>query len=170
LPSGWVALARLVRARGVRGEISADGLGTRISRFSELGRCTLYKPGLPDRAVEIESVWEYRGHPVLKFRGIDTMTGAEELQGYELRIPLEERAPAPEGEYFHSDLIGCEMVERDGGVVGTVTGWEDFGGNGLLIVQGEKELMVPFVSRICVDIDVAAKRIVVELPEGLKEL
>jgi 16S rRNA processing protein RimM len=165
-----VTLARLLRARGIRGEIAADGLGTRLSRFGELQRCTLYSPDGKERTVEIESVWEHRNQPVFKFRGIDTMSGAEELQGYELRIPLEERAPVPEGEYFHSDLVGCEVVERNGGLLGTVTGWEDFGGTGLLVVKGEKELMVPFAGRICVEIDVAAKRIVVELPEGLKDL
>ena len=55
-----------------------------------------------EKRVGIESVWELRGHPVFKFKGVDSMTEAEKLQGYELRIPLEERAPAPEGEYFHS--------------------------------------------------------------------
>jgi 16S rRNA processing protein RimM len=160
----------LLRARGIRGEIAADGMGTRFSRFDELEKCTLFGPDGRHRVIEIESVWEHRNQPIFKFRGIDTMTGAEELQGYELRIPLEERAPAPEGEYFHSDLIGCKVVERDGGPLGTVTGWEDFGGSGLLVVKGEKELMIPFVAKICVEIDVAGKRIVVELPEGLKDL
>src|SRR5664279_3993046 len=107
-------------------------MGTRLSRFDELKRCTLYGPGGKERAVEIESVWEHRNHPVFKFRGIDTMTAAEELQGYELRIPLAERAPAPEGEYFHSDLMDCRVVERDGTALGKVTAWEEFGGSGIL--------------------------------------
>jgi 16S rRNA processing protein RimM len=146
-------------------------MGTRLSPFEELQRCTLYGPGGNERKVEIESVWAHRNQPVFKFRGIDTMTGAEELQGYELRIPLEERAPAPEGEFFHSDLIGCDVVEQDATAVGTVTGWEDFGGTGLLVVKsGEKEIMVPFARSICKEIDVAGKRIVVELPEGLKDV
>src|SRR4051812_9253231 len=145
-------------------------MGTRLSRFDELQRCTLYGPDGKQRAVEIESVWEFRAQPVFKFRGVDTMTDAEQLQGYELRIPLEERAPVPEGEYFHSDLIGCEVLERDGNKLGMVSGWEDFGATGLLVVKGEKELMIPFVKKFCVEIDVAGKRIVVELPEGLKDV
>jgi len=160
----------LLRARGIKGEIAADGLGTRLSRFEELPRCTLYGPKGQQRILEIESVWEHRAQPVFKFKGIDTMTAAEELQGYELRIPLEERAPVPEGEYFHSDLIGCEIVEADGNKLGTVTGWEDFGATGLLVVKGEKELMIPFAKKFCFEIDVAGKRIVVNLPEGLKEI
>ena len=145
-------------------------MGTRLSRFDELKQCTLYGPGGKERAIEIESVWEYRNHPVFKFRGIDTMTAAEEFQGYEVRIPLAERAPVPEGEYFHSDLLDCQVVERDGTVLGTVTAWEEFGGSGILVVTGGKELMIPFARKFLVEIDVAGKRIVVDLPEGLKEL
>ncbi len=98
------------------------------------------------------------------------MTAAEELQGFELRIPMAERAPVPEGEYFHSDLIDCQVVERDGTVLGAVTAWEEFGGSGILVVTGEKELMIPFAKKFLVEIDVAGKRIVVDLPEGLKDL
>jgi 16S rRNA processing protein RimM len=147
-------------------------MGTRLERFEQLQRPTLYGPDGRENPVEIESVWEFRGHPVFKFRGVDSMTEAEKLQGYELRIPLEERAPAPEGEYFHSDLIDCEVVERTGEPVGVVTGWQDSGGTGLLVVkgEGEKEILVPFAKAVCVEIDVASKRIVVELPEGLKDL
>jgi len=101
------------------------------------------------------------------------MTGAEELQGYELRIPLEERAPVPEGEYFHSDLIGCSVVEQDGTAVGTVTGWKisaaAAAGSKGRDVKGEKELMILSPADLR-EIDVAGKRIVVQLPEGLKEL
>ena len=165
-----MTLARLLRARGIRGEIAADGMGTRLSRFDELKRCTLYGPGGNERVVEIESVWEHRNHPIFKFRGIDTMTAAEQLEGYELRIPMSERAPAPDGEYFHSDLIDCQVVERDGNALGVVAEWQDFGGTGILIVKGEKELMIPFAKKFLVEIDVAGKRIVVNLPEGLKDL
>jgi ribosomal 30S subunit maturation factor RimM len=49
-----------------------------------------------------------------------------------------------------------------------VTAWDDGGGSGLLVVNGD--LLVPFARSICVEIDPAAKRIAVELPEGLKDL
>ncbi len=163
-------MARLLRARGIRGEIAAEGMTSRFERFEELQRGTLFGPDGAVKVVEIESVWEYRGNPIFKFRGVDTMTDAEKLQGYELRIPLEERPPAAEGEFYHSDLFGCDVVERDGNVLGKVSGWQDAGGSGLLAVEGEKELLIPFAKSVCVEIDVAGKRIVVELPEGLKEL
>jgi 16S rRNA processing protein RimM len=99
------------------------------------------------------------------------MPAAEPLAGMELRIPLEERPAPPEGEYYQSDFIGCEVVERDGTRVGEVVGFQEYGGPGLLVVKGAAgELLVPLVKTICVVIDVVARRIVVELPEGFKDL
>ena len=73
------------------------------------------------------------------------------------------------GEVFLSDLIGCEVVERGTGEsLGSVTGWNDGGASGLLEVG--KDLLIPFARSICVAIDTAAKRIEVDLPEGLKDL
>jgi 16S rRNA processing protein RimM len=122
------------------------------------------------RPVEVDSAWEHKGRVILKFRGIDDMSSAEELRGMELRIPLEDRPPAPEEEFYHSDLIGCEVVDQSGRSLGHVKGWREYGAAGLLEVKGEKEFLVPFAKAICLVIDVARKRIVVDLPEGLEDL
>ena len=104
---------------------------------------------------------------VLKFQGVDTMSDAERLEGLELRIPKQDRPPAPEGEFYFSDLIGCEVVEKSGKVVGVVEDWEEFSPTPLLIVSGK---MIPFAKAICIEIDLASKRIVIDPPEGLLEL
>jgi ribosomal 30S subunit maturation factor RimM len=97
------------------------------------------------------------------------MSDAELLSGMEVRVPLAERMPAEPGEYFQSDLIGCEVVDRKSGAsLGRVEDWQDGGGCGLLVVTGG--MMIPFARAICVEIDIAARRIAVELPEGLREL
>jgi ribosomal 30S subunit maturation factor RimM len=57
---------------------------------------------------------------------------------------------------------------RTGDRLGRVSGWEEGGGAGLLVV--DEDLLIPFVRAICVEIDPAARRIAVELPEGLKDL
>ncbi len=165
-----VTLAVLKKARGIRGEVSCDGLGTRTDRFEGLENAVLRAPDGRERPVEIESAWDHNGRLILKFRGIDDMTSAEALEGFELRIPKSERPPAPDGEFYFSDLVGCEVVEKkDGRSLGKVKTWEEFGPTPLLVV-GEKDLMVPFAGSICVEVDVAGKRIVVDLPEGLEDL
>jgi 16S rRNA processing protein RimM len=106
---------------------------------------------------------------IFKFRGVDSISDAEPLAGAEVRVPLSERAPLEPGEFFQSDLVGCEVVDRrTGESLGRVSGWEESGGPGLLVVEGG--LLIPFARAICVEIHTEARRIAVELPEGLKEL
>ncbi len=118
---------------------------------------------------EIESVWDHGGELIFKFGGIDTISDAQPLVGSEVRIPFDQRLQLPPGEFFQSDLVGCEVWESGtGALLGCVSAWQDWGGHGVLVVN--EDLMIPFVSSICVSIDPAAKRIVVDLPQGLKEV
>ncbi len=170
-PGGWVAVALLGKSRGNRGEVTALALSDRPERYEALREVYLFGPGDGGRRerYEVESTWFHNGTLIFKFRGVDTISDAEPLAGAEVRVPMSERAPLEAGEFFQSDLVGCEVVDRrTGESLGRVVGWEDAGGAGLLVVEGG--LLIPFARAICVEIDPEAKRIAVELPEGLKEL
>jgi 16S rRNA processing protein RimM len=168
--AGWVTVAVLGRTRGNRGEITALALSDKPERFQALGEVYLFR-GEAERGerFEVENAWFHDNTLILKFRGIDTISDAERLSGAEVRVPMGERTPLEPGEFFQSDLVGCEVVDRrTGQSLGRVTGWEDNGGAGLLVV--ENDWLVPFARSICVAIEPAAGRIEVDLPEGLKDL
>ena len=119
---------------------------------------------------EVEEVWEHGANLVFKFAGVDSISEAGELRGFEVRVPASERVEPEPGEYFHSDLIGCEVRDRaTGRVIGLVTDFEEYGGPGLLQVD-KGRLLIPFVKAVCPDIRVAEKVILVDLPDGLEEL
>jgi 16S rRNA processing protein RimM len=171
----WVTVAALGRVWGRRGELAAESLTSGPERFNGVKQVYLFGPGGAGgrpRAVELESVWEHRGLLVFKFRGVDSISDAEPLQGAEVRLPRSERAPLADGEFYQSDLIGCEVVERSTGErLGSVVDWVEHGGPPLIEVRGpDKPFLVPFVKSICVEIDLPGRRIAVELPEGLKDL
>jgi 16S rRNA processing protein RimM len=168
---GWVAVALLGKTRGNRGELTALALGGKPERYQALREVHLFGAGgsAAGQLFEVESTWFHQGTLIFKFRGVDTITDAERLCGAEVRVPMSERAPLEAGEFFQSDLVGCEVVDRrTGESLGRVSGWQDAGGAGLLVVEGG--WLIPFAREICVEIDPAAKRIAVELPEGLKDL
>ena len=169
--SVWVAIAQLGKTRGNRGEVTAVALSNKPERYQALREVFLFAPdgSAGGEKYEIESTWFHVGTLVFKFRGVDTISDAELLYGREVRIPVSQRTTLDEGEYFQSDLIGCEVVDkRTGESMGRVTAWDEGGGAGLLVV--DNNLLIPFARSICVEIDPAAKRIAVELPEGLKDL
>lgn len=166
----WVTVALLGKTRGNRGELTALALSSKPERYESLQAVYLFGPGVSasgDR-LEVESFWFHDGTLILKFKGVDSISDAERFVGCEVRVPMAERAALEEGEFFESDLIGCDVVERaTGQSLGRVSAWLDGGGAGLLVVG---DLLIPFARKICVEIDPAARRIAVELPEGLKDL
>ncbi len=164
----WVTVARLGKTRGNRGEITALALSDRAERYRTLGQVYLCGTGAP-LPRQVEHTWFHNSTLIFKFQGVDTISDAELLVGMEVRIPLSERTKIEPGAFFQSDLVGCEVVDRKSGArLGRVVAWQDGGGSGLLVVEGG--LLIPFARSICVEIDVQARRIAVELPEGLREL
>ena len=139
-------------------------LTSRPERFLDLQRVYLFGDGSP---YEVETVWNHSGRWVFKLRGVDSIDDAERFRGAEVRVPIEERAPLEEGEYFHSDLVGCEVVERSGRSLGRVASFVEGGGCGLLELERSAD------SVRAVDLrrnrPGRARRIVVDLPEGLKD-
>ncbi|MBZ5724077.1 MAG: ribosome maturation factor RimM [Acidobacteriia bacterium] len=168
--AAWVAVALLGKTRGNRGEVTALALSSKPERYQALREVYLFGGHTPatGQMFEVESVWFHDATLIFKFRWVDTITDAERLAGAEVRVPASQRAPLDAGEFFQSDLIGCEVVDRrTGESLGQVSAWQEGGGAGLLVVG---DLLIPFARAICVEIDPARKRIAVELPEGLKDL
>jgi len=170
LDSNWVTLARLTKVRGNRGELMAESFVNDLDEAIGDRPVELFKPsGEPAGTFPVEEIWEHKGRQVVKLEGIDSISEAEALEGLEIRIPKAERPAAGEGEYFHDDLVGCQVVDAESGKdYGVVSAWRDFGGGGILELDGG--LMVPFARSICVEIDVSGKLIRVKLPEGLLDL
>jgi 16S rRNA processing protein RimM len=141
-------------------------LSSRPERFDTLREVFLFGDGARR---EIESAWWHDGRLVLKFHGVDSISDAEKLAGAEVRIPADQAIALESGEYFQADLIGCEVIEQGTGArLGEVQSFVESGGPGLLDLGGN--LLIPFARSICIEIDPARKRIVVALPEGLREL
>ena len=163
----WTTVAVLNRPRGNKGELTATCLSSKPERFADLRSVHLFGTG---EAFEVENVWDHGGVIVFKFRGVDSISEAEKLRGAEVRVPKTERVPLEAGEYFHSDLVGCEVRDHASDrLIGRVTGWEEYGGPALLEVD-DGRLLIPFVKAICVDIRPEQRLIRVNLPEGLESL
>jgi 16S rRNA processing protein RimM len=162
----WITVAVLVRPRGIRGEITAVSQSDHPERFAQLKAVRLFGSG---NEYQVERVWNNNGTLIFKFAGVDSMNDAELLRGAEVRIPPSERVALEPGEYFQSDIVGCEVRDRDSKrLIGKVTGWEEYGGPSLLQVDGGR-VLIPFVKAICVDIRPADRVIEVVLPEGLED-
>ena len=163
-----VAIARITRPRGIRGELVAEVLTDFPDRFDGLEMVT----ALLDedrRELKIEKAWFQNERIVLKFSGVNTIEAAEELRNAEICVPESDAVELEDGEFFDWQLEGCEAVTIDGETLGTVKELMRTGGTEILVVKGDREYLIPFAESICTKVDVENKRIVVDPPEGLLE-
>lgn len=189
-------LARILRARGNKGEVAAEILTDFPERLTRLQEVFLGAPqgGGEPRRTALKSCWlnqNHRSQIVFHFEGVNSISEAENLRAFEVLLPLEQRVNLPMGQYFVSDLIGCSVFEIPANqpvvasspcslaeapaLLGTVRDvqfpGEELGGTPILEVDtSQGELLIPLAEDICTKIDPRARRIDVVLPEGLREL
>ena len=146
-------------------------------RILDTGREIQMEIGSSWRTVKIEFFRRQHGRFVMKFAGIDSIEDAEKIIGAELRIPESEIPVAEEGSFYTFHLRGCRVYaihdgdERRDEYIGDVT--DIVGGGGAQLLQigsGKEETLIPFDESIVKKVDLAARRIEVELPEGLLDL
>ena len=168
----WAVVGRVARAHGIRGQVIVNPETDFVEeRFREGAELFLRRGTGPVERRVVTSARVQKGRPVIGLDGVETMNDAELLAGLELRVPLETLEPLPPGMYYRHDLVGCRVETVDGQAVGEVTAVEGDLGASRLVIAGERgEVLVPLAEAICVTIDTAARRIVLDPPEGLLEV
>lgn len=170
MDSDLVAVARIVRTRGLKGEVVADILTDFPERFELLETAMAVREDGEQFELKIEKFWFQNGRVILKFIGYDTVESGETLRDVEICVTESEAVQLEDGEYFDWQLEGCNVETIDGETLGTVRELMRTGGTELLVVEGRtKEFLIPFANAICVDIDIKNKLIKVDPPEGLLE-
>jgi 16S rRNA processing protein RimM len=166
-----VTVGRVVRPHGNRGHVVvAPETDFGADRFAE-GAALFGARGPDEQPLRVIASREHRGRWILGFEGVTTIDGAEALRDLELRIPADQLRPLGRGGYYAHDLAGCAVENPEGRPVGRVESVLLGSGVPLLVVETEYgEVLVPLAEDICRRIDVAAKLIVIDPPEGLLEL
>jgi 16S rRNA processing protein RimM len=150
-----IALAAVAGAHGVKGELRLKLFSDSIESLSR--HETLYVGGAERRLLSIRD----SKNPVARVEGIDDRSAAEGLRGSLIEVDRSALPPLEEGEYYHSDLIGLEAVDRENNLVGTVVSVENYGASDLLEIElrDGKRSLIPFKPDVA---DVENGRIVLD--------
>jgi len=166
-----VLVGRIARAHGVRGQVIVNPETDFVEDRFVSGATMWTRSHRGDEALTITSARVQNGRPVIGFAGFASVEDAERLAGLELRVPEEQLRPLADGVYYQHQLVGCEVVTVTGMRVGAVSRVDGGAGGSLLAVTGVRgEVLIPLAQHICVEIDVATRRIRIDPPEGLLEL
>jgi 16S rRNA processing protein RimM len=157
-----ILLGRVAGAFGVRGELKL------LSWTDPRDALFKYQPWILRAGESEREVSGVRGRDtgklvVAAFPGVDTREGAEAMNGTEIWVPRDRLPPPSPGEYYWVDLEGLAVETVEGQALGTVSHLFDTGANDVMVVAGDRERLIPFVTDQYVkSVDFQAGRIVVD--------
>ena len=160
-----VAVGRIARAHGVRGELSVVVLSEVRERF-EPGATVLLEDG---RALTIDAIRPHRDRLLVRFREVTDRTAAEALKGSLLVAPRSSSPRLPEGSWWDHDIEGCEVTTDRGRALGTVADVIHTRANDIwsVIDEAGSETLVPVLKDVLVNVDIRDRLIVVREIPGL---
>jgi 16S rRNA processing protein RimM len=152
-------IGKIVNTHGIKGEIKVwSQTDFPDVRFKAGSKLLMFPPesGQPI-TIEVLSSREQKNLFVLK------------LKGWELKVSEAERVPLPEGEYYFRDIVGCAVESDEGEQLGIITDILSPGANDIWVVKltKGKELLLPVIDDVVLDVDIASRKVKVHLLEGL---
>jgi len=165
-----ITIGKAVKPFGVKGEMKIEPMTDFPDRFQGLQRAYLVSPAGRELACEIRSVRYAGGTPYLLFSGYETPEKAKELNGWFIKVPVEDAVPLPEGSYYWFELIGMEVFAESGEKLGRIVEVFQTGSNDVYVMkQGKKETYLPATKDIIKHVDRTHKRMVIHILDGLLE-
>ena len=163
---GRIAVGRINSTWGLRGHVKVTALSSNPQRF-EPGAVLLVR-GEPRRILEVAYP---RGYPCIVFEGYEHASAAAALRDTLIEIAEEELPALPEGEFYVHDLVGLAVVDADGDAIGQLAEVLRTGANDVYLVrrEGARDLLIPAIPEVILDVDPAAGRMRIELLPGLLE-
>jgi 16S rRNA processing protein RimM len=165
-----ITIGKVLKPFGLKGEMKIESLTDFPERFKELGRVSLVSPAGKELACTVTSVRYANDVPFLTFSGYDSPEKAKTLNGWFVKVPREEVVPLQEGSYYWFELIGMEVFSEEGETLGTITDIFETGSNDVYVMKrGGQEVYLPATREIIKQVDVAAKKMVIHIVDGLME-
>ena len=164
-----IAIGDIVGVHGVRGEVRLRTYNARSSAPAEAEHLFIVE-GTAMRTLDVEQARPHGRVWIVRFNGIDTPEQARMLAGAAAAVREADLPALEAGQFYCYQLIGLQVVDDGGGVLGRVADVLATGANDVLVVDAAgKELLIPMIDAIVAEVDSAAGRIVVRSVDGLLE-
>lgn len=161
-----VCVGALAGAFGVQGEVRLKSFCAEPEAIAGYGPLETEDGA---RQFDVTLVRPIAGAFAARLSGVATREAAEALKGTRLYAPRDRLPALAKDEFYHADLIGIEVRDTGGKVLGRVKAVHDHGAGDLLeIARPEGEtVLLPFTRAVVPTVDLALRRIVADPPEGL---
>ncbi len=164
----YLEIGQIVNTSGLKGFLKVIPLTDDITRFEDLK--TVYIQEKKDLVeFKIQEVKYSKNMVLLKLEGIDDIGEAEKFKNFYIKINRKDAVELEEDSYFIVDIIGCKVFTDENEFLGKVIDVFQTGSNDVYTVKNneDKEILLPAIEDVIKDIDIANKKIVVKLMDGL---
>jgi 16S rRNA processing protein RimM len=162
-----VCVGAIAGSFGVRGEVRLKSFCADPAAIADYGPL-FTEDG--SRSFKITLTRPVAGGLGARLSGVATKEEADALKGTSLFVGRDRLPSLGDDEFYHADLIGMEVRDTGGAVIGRVAAVHNHGAGDLLEVQGpglKESLLLPFTRAVVPTVDLATRRVVVDLPETL---
>jgi 16S rRNA processing protein RimM len=165
MPTELLAVGRVLRPHGVRGELLLETLTDFPDHLAEVETVYLGDAAEPH---PLAAARVHRGQLILRLADLPNRDAADAYRGQLVQIKVVAAAPLPPGSYYHHQLIGLAVVDEAGEPLGVLTEVLETGANDVYVVKGPAgELLLPAIHSVIRAIDLPAGRVTVHVPDGL---
>ncbi|MEW6764566.1 MAG: ribosome maturation factor RimM [Pseudomonadota bacterium] len=157
-----VSLGKVLAAFGIQGWVK---IHSESRPMADIGRYKSWQLKLKDgwANFRVKSVKVQGKGLIAKLEGVNDRNQAESLAGAEIAVDPALLPRLPQGEYYWRDLIGMQVVTREGVELGKVDHLLETGANDVLVLKGERERLVPYIiDQVVLEIDPEARLITVD--------
>lgn len=162
-------IGKIVNTHALRGEVKVIPWTDDAAIWDQLESVYLEKQ---EEKLDIQAVRSQKGNLILKFVGIDTIEQAQLLRDRVLYAERSVLGEPPEGRYYICDLLGIEVFADTGEKLGTVKEVFPTGSSYVYTIkrQGEKDMLIPAIPEVVLQVDIDEGKMVIHIIEGLDEL
>jgi 16S rRNA processing protein RimM len=170
LQDNYLEIGKITRYQGNKGEVRIQPSTDIPERFFDLENVYL-KKDVEILELDIEYIRFHKQFVIIKFIDVNSIDEAEELKNYRVLIDKSEKYLLPEDNYYIDELIDCRVYLSDDQYLGILIDVIDTAGTDIFLIKGElKEYMLPASKDMIIEIDLDAKKIIVDPIPGLLEL
>jgi len=163
----YLTIAVILGAHGLRGDLKIHLEPASQHLFASLERVYL---GPKHLLFAVESLRPYRNLHLLKLKGCDDRSCAEELRGLEVLVPLADVGELPAGQFFEYQLEGLSVETEEGEPLGILHEVLFTGSNPVYVARSSSgELLIPALTNVVLSVDLQAGKMVVRLPAGMRD-
>ena len=164
----YFEIGQIVNTFGIKGFVKIVPFTDDLERFEELESVFVVKQKELIE-MQIEEVKYHKNLVLVKFKGIEDINMAEKYKGCYIKIKRENARKLPKDTYFIADLIGIDVYDEDGNLLGKVDDIFNNKSHDVYVIKDDlgKQILLPSTKEVIKDVDVENNKIVVHLIDGL---